>query len=106
MAEKRKRERFKLKARNITKEDENKLYKKYKKVFKKNLEQEDLTNAICLLFLDLIYQYFDNKQPREKFKGNYSIVSIVKARIRKLGFIWRPIITAVQFKRQMERVFE
>lgn len=43
------------------------------------------------------------KQPREKFKGNYSVFSIVKARTKKLNFIWRPIITAVQFKREMER---
>ncbi len=44
------------------------------------------------------------KQPREKFKGNCSVLSIVKARIKKLNFIWRPVITAVQFKRQMEKV--
>lgn len=53
---------FKLKVRAVTKEDEKKLYRKYKKVFKKNLKQEELTEKICLLFLDLIYLYFDNKK--------------------------------------------
>jgi putative transposase len=43
-----------------------------------------------------------HRQPREKFKGNCSILSIVKARIRRLGFIWRPTITAVEFKRRIE----
>ena len=45
-----------------------------------------------------------HQQPREKFKGKCSVLSIVKSRIRKLDFIWRPTITAVQFKRKMERV--
>jgi hypothetical protein len=53
---------FELKVRNITKEDEKMLHKKYKKTFKKNLEQEELKEAICHLFLDLIYLYFDNKK--------------------------------------------
>ncbi|MDP2926335.1 MAG: hypothetical protein Q8N99_08210, partial [Nanoarchaeota archaeon] len=44
------------------------------------------------------------KQPRERYKKDYSIINIVKARIRKLDFIWRPVITAIQFKRQMEKV--
>ncbi len=49
---------------------------------------------------------FDEKrrQPREKFKKNYSVLSVIKARTRKLNFIWRPIITAVQFKRQIEQI--
>lgn len=45
------------------------------------------------------------KQPRDKYKGNCSVLSIVKARIKKLKFIWRPVITAVQFKRKMEKSF-
>lgn len=50
---------------------------------------------------------FDNKrrQPREKFKGSYSVLAVIKARTRQLNFIWRPIITAVQFKRQIEKIF-
>ena len=56
---------FKLKVRSISKEDEKNLYKKYKKIFKKNLKQKDLTDAICLLFLDLIYIYFDNKKRKK-----------------------------------------
>ena len=55
---------FKLRVRNITKEDEKNLYRKYKKTFRKNLKQEDIKNAICLLFLDLIYLYFDNKKKK------------------------------------------
>ena len=49
---------------------------------------------------------FDEKcrQPREKFKRNYSVFSVIKARTRKLNFIWRPIITAVQFKRRIEKI--
>ena len=46
------------------------------------------------------------RQPREKFKGNCSVLSIIKARIKKLRFIWRPVIPAVQFKRKMEKSFE
>ena len=42
---------------------------------------------------------------REKFKINYSVLAVIKSRTRQLNFIWRPTITAVQFKRQMERVF-
>ena len=45
---------FELEPRVITKEDKKNLYKKYRKIFKKNLKQKDLTDAICLLFLDLI----------------------------------------------------
>ena len=45
----------------------------------------------------------ERKQPREKYKKKYAIIDIVKARIKDLGFIWRPIITAVQFKRQAEK---
>lgn len=44
------------------------------------------------------------RQPREFYKGNYSIRNIILSRIKLLKFIWRPIITAVQFKRRMERV--
>ncbi len=47
----------------------------------------------------------DKKQPREKFKGNYSVIDIVKARIKDLGFVWRPIITAVSFKRRIANIF-
>jgi len=43
------------------------------------------------------------RQPREKLKEDCSVLSIVKSRIKKLSFIWRPKITAVQFKREMER---
>lgn len=64
MAKKRKREKFRLKARKLTKEDEGKVYNRYKKIFKKNLQKDKLTNAICLLFLDLIYIYFDNKKKK------------------------------------------
>lgn len=44
------------------------------------------------------------KQPRESMKGDYKLVSIIKSRVKDLGFIWRPTITAVQFKRRMERI--
>jgi len=58
---------------------------------------QDLWTLVNFLIADK-----NRQQPREKFKGNYSILSIIKARIRKLDFIWRPIIPAVQFKRRME----
>lgn len=64
-----------------------------------SLIAQDLWTLVNFLIADE-----KHKQPRERFKRNYSIISIVKARIRKLDFIWRPIITSVQFKRQMERV--
>jgi len=63
-----------------------------------SLIAQDLWTFINFLIMENKY-----KQPREKFKGNYSVFSIVKARTRKLNFIWRPVITAVQFKREMER---
>jgi len=44
------------------------------------------------------------RQPREFYKKNYSIKNIILSRIKLLKFIWRPIITAVQFKRGMEKV--
>ena len=44
------------------------------------------------------------RQPREFYKKNYSIKNIILSRIKLLNFIWRPIITAVQFKRGMEKV--
>ena len=49
---------------------------------------------------------FDEKlrQPREKFKRNYSVLAVIKARIKKLNFIWRPAISAVQFKRRIEKI--
>lgn len=55
-------------------------------------------------FVNFLIADENRQQPREKFKGDYSILSIVKARIRKLDFIWRPVITAVQFKRRMKDV--
>jgi putative transposase len=64
-----------------------------------SLIAQDLWTLVNFLIADEKHQ-----QPREKFKNNYSIISIVKARIRKLDFIWRPTITAVQFKRKMEKV--
>ncbi len=74
---------FKLKVRNITKEDEKELYNKYKKIFKKNLEQEELKEAICLLFLDLIYIYFNNKK-KKLFKLFFPVIM---ANFMELGSI-------------------
>ena len=45
-----------------------------------------------------------HKQPREQLKGNYSVIAITKARIENLGFVWRPVISIVQFKRRVEKV--
>ncbi len=55
-------------------------------------------------FVNFMVKDKKHQQPREKFKGKCSVLSIVKSRIRKLDFIWRPSITSVQFKRQMERI--
>jgi putative transposase len=74
---------FQLKVRQITKEDEKNLYKKCKKAFRKNLEQEDIKNAICLLFLDLIYLYFDNKK-RKLYKLFFPVIM---ANFMELGSI-------------------
>lgn len=43
------------------------------------------------------------RQPREFYKRNYSVKDIILSRIKLLNFIWRPIMTAVQFKRKMEK---
>ena len=59
---------------------------------------QDLWTLVNFLFHD-----DDKKQPREKFKKD-SLSSIIKARVKKLDFIWRPIMTAVQFKRKMEMI--
>jgi len=55
-------------------------------------------------FVNFLLHKEDKKQPREKFKGSYSIIDIVKARIRDIGFIWRPVITAVRFKREIDKI--
>jgi len=70
-----------------------------------------LLMQVSLIFEDLwtLLNYFlhneNKRQPREKFKGDYSLVSVIKSRIKDIGFIWRPIITAIQFKRKLERIF-
>jgi putative transposase len=88
---------FKLKARIVTKEDEQELYKKYKKVFKKNLKQEDLEEAICLLFLDLIYLYFDNKK-----KKLYKLFfPVIMANFMELG----SINSAIKEYRKKKKLF-
>jgi len=46
----------------------------------------------------------NRRQPREKFKKSGLVIDIVKARIKDLGFIWRPVITAVRFKRRIDRI--
>jgi len=74
---------FKLKVRNVTKKNEKNLYRKYKKAFKKNLKQEELTNTICFLFLDLIYIYFDNKK-RKLYKLFFPVIM---ANFMELGSI-------------------
>jgi len=69
-----------------------------------------LLMQISLIFEDLwtwinhLLHDEDKRQPREKLKGNYSLTSIIKARIADLGFVWRPVITAVSFKKGMERI--
>jgi len=46
-----------------------------------SLIAQDLWTFVNFLIMENKY-----KQPREKFKGNYSVFSIVKARTRKLNF--------------------
>jgi len=88
---------FKLRVRNITKEDEKNLYKKYKKTFRKNLEQEDIKNVICLLFLDLIYLYFDNK----KKKLYRLFFPVIMANFMELG----SINSAIKEYRKKKKLF-
>src|SRR3989338_554970 len=68
------------------------------------LMQVSLIAQNLWMFVNFLIIEDKYRQPREKFKGNCSVLSIVKARIKKLSFIWRPIITAVQFKRGMEKL--
>jgi hypothetical protein len=56
-------------------------------------------------FLNFLSHKGDWKQPREKYKSGYSVADIVRARIKDLDFIWRPLITAVMFKRTVEKIF-
>lgn len=65
-----------------------------------SLIAQDLWTLINFLIFDK-----KRRQPREKFKRNYSVLAVIKARIRQLNFIWRPVITAVQFKRQIKKIF-
>lgn len=79
---------FKLKLREITKEDEKELCKKHKKLFKRKLNQNELTENICKLFLDLIYFYFDNKK-----KKLYKLFfPVIMANFMELGSINSVII--------------
>lgn len=55
--------------------------------------------------VNFLLQKKDWKQPREKYKKKYAIIDVVKARIKNLGFVWRPVITAIRFKRQAEKTF-
>jgi len=87
---------FKLKVRNVTKEDEKKLYKKYKKIFKKDLKQEGVTKKICLLFLDLIYLYFNNK----KRKLYRIFFPVIMANFMELGSI-NSVINEYKIKKKL-----
>lgn len=87
---------FKFKVREVTKEDEKKLYKKYKKLFKKNLEQEKIIDLICLLFLDLIYLYFSNKK-RKLFKLFFPVIM---ANFMELGSI-NSVINEYKIKKKL-----
>ena len=55
-------------------------------------------------FVNFLAHKKGKKQPREKFKKSYLIIDVVKARIKDLGFTWRPVITAVQFKRCIDKI--
>ena len=55
-------------------------------------------------FVNFVSHAKKKKQPREKYKRGCSVIDVVKARIRDLGFVWRPLITAVMFKRTAEKV--
>mgnify|MGYP001579410874 CR=1 FL=1 len=83
--------------RKLKKDDEKKIHRKYKKVFKKNLEQEKLKEAICLLFLDLIYLYFDNKK-RKLYKLFFPVIM---ANFMELG----SINSAIQEYRVKEKLY-
>ena len=65
-----------------------------------SLITQDLWTLINFLTFDK-----NRKQPREKFKKNYSVLAVIKARTKQLNFIWRPIITAVEFKRRLVKIF-
>ena len=74
---------FQFKIRSVSKEDEKHFYRKYKKAFRKNLKQEELTEKICLLFLDLVYLYFNNKK-RKLYKLFFPVIM---ANFMELGSI-------------------
>ena len=55
-------------------------------------------------FVNFISHKKGKRQPRERFKKGRSVMDIVRARIRDLGYTWRPVITAVQFKRKIDKI--
>lgn len=55
-------------------------------------------------FINFLSHGGDRKQPRERYKKGCSVIDVVRARIRDLGFVWRPLITAVRFKRKVEKI--
>ena len=61
---------FKLKTRNITKDDEKNLCRKYTKLLKKN---NNALEIISKLFLELIYLYFNNKK-RKLYKLFFPVI--------------------------------
>ena len=65
-----------------------------------SLIAQDLWTLVNFLIFDK-----KRRQSRDKFKRNYSVLAIIKARTRQLNFIWRPIISAVLFKRRLEKTF-
>ena len=65
-----------------------------------SLITQDLWTLINFLVFDK-----KRRQPREKFKRNYSVLAVINARTTQLNFIWRPIISAVQFKRKLVNIF-
>ena len=87
---------FQFKIRSVSKEDEKHLYRKYKKIFRKNLKQEELTEKICLLFLDLIYMHFDNKK-RKLYKLFFPVIM---ANFMELGSI-NSVIKEYRIKKKL-----
>lgn len=88
--------KFKLKVRNISKEDEKNLYKKYRRIFRKNLKQKDLIDTVCLLFLDLVYLYFNNKK-RKLYKLFFPVIM---ANFMELGSI-NSVIKEYRIKKKL-----
>lgn len=55
---------FEFKIKGVSKRDVLKICKKYRKLFKRKSSSSDIIEAVCELFLEIVFVYFDNDQEK------------------------------------------